>query len=228
MTTPVFQHGKNAFLALGYDLTATLTSGATAASGATAITLTGGTTSLTGEAPIINGGSRYGIFMNNVPIVLSAQPTSTSATLQSATPAGGYAGGTVLPMYNISPWANDISFPQAIETAETTTFSAAGVKTYIVGLKSYTITFSGHFDGSTNAIDQWLTDLIKFQDAGNFIPWVYGPASPGTFSGINSGDIKYYGVGLLTKYDLKSQVSGVVDFDGEIQVSGAVTRNTAL
>ena len=24
MTTPVFQHGKNAFLALGYDLTATL------------------------------------------------------------------------------------------------------------------------------------------------------------------------------------------------------------
>jgi hypothetical protein len=40
--------------------------------------------------------------------------------------------------------------------------------------------------------------------------------------------MKYYGQGVLTKYDLKSPVGGVVEFDSELQVSGAVLRNPTL
>jgi hypothetical protein len=221
MAIPVFQHGKNAFLALGYDLAATLATGTSASA---VLTITSITSAITSEAPTLTGGSKYGLFVGGVPVISNAAPASSPVTL-TATPSTAFTAATVLPMYNISPYINDISFPQAIETPETTTFSKEAVKTYIVGLKGYNISFGGHYDGSTAGIDAIMTDLIKFQDAGNFIPFVYGPSSPGAFTG-QTADMKYYGQGLLTKYDLKSPVGGVVEFNGEIQVSGAVVRST--
>jgi hypothetical protein len=220
MAIPVFQHGKNAFLALGYDLAATLATGTASAS--TSLAITGITSGITGEAPTLTGGSRYGLFVGGKPVLSLAAPATTPVTM---TTSETFVAATVLPMYNISPYINDISFPQQIETPETTTFSKEAVKTYIVGLKGYNISFGGHYDGSTAGIDKIMTDLIAFQDAGNFIPFVYGPSSPGAFTG-QTADMKYYGQGLLTKYDLKSPVGGVVEFNGEIQVSGAVVRGT--
>lgn len=238
--SPVFQHGKNAFLALGYD-----------APGIDAMTMAvsvdGGNSILTGTIPtgsllssgnpVVNGVETYGVFANDCPAWGVAAPTQGSSgdfTLAGQLVSGVTSGDVaVTPMINVSPYINDIGFPQAIDNPETTTFSREGVKTYIVGLKGYSISFSGHYDpslsttGTTGGIDQIMDDLIKWQDAGNFIRFVYGPASPGGFGGQNAS-LFYYGRGVLGKYDLKSSVSGIIEFDSEIQVSGAVSRIPSL
>ena len=233
----VFQHGKNAFLALGYETATTIPTLTAGISSTTAMgAITGFTSSLLAGAastPLVTGGTSYGIFLGGVPNYLTTAVTASGGTLGvSATAA---TGAQVLSMVNVSPYINDVSFPQQIETNETTTFSAAGVKTYIVGLKGWTIAFSGMLDltsGATNvpgAVDKIMSDIIAFQNASsaNLVSFVYGPSSPGA---LNQGtaDLKYYGQAILTKYDLKSSVSGVVTFDGELQVTGAVTRTTAL
>lgn len=232
-----FQHGKNAFLALGYETATTiptLTAGITTTTAMGAIT--GFTSSLLAGAastPLVTGGTSYGIFLGGVPNYLTASVGATSSTLGAT--ATAVAGAQVLSMVNISQYINDVSFPQQIETNETTTFSAAGVKTYIVGLRGWTISFGGMLDLTTaatnvpGAVDKIMSDIIAFQNlsSANLVSFVYGPSSPGA---LNQGtaDLKYYGQSILTKYDLKSSVSGVVTFDGELQVTGAVTRTTAL
>lgn len=233
-----FQHGKNGFLALGYETATTipyLTAGisATTAMGA----ITGFTNSLLdgnkANYVVAGGATTYGIFLGGVPNYLTTAVAATGGSL--AVQATGATGAQVLSMVNISPYINDISFPQQIETNETTTFSAAGVKTYIVGLRGWTISFGGMLDltvGATNApggVDKIMSDIITFQNASsaNLVSFVYGPATPGALGG-GTADLKYYGQSILTKYDLKSSVSGVVTFDGELQVTGAVYRTTAL
>lgn len=230
---PIFQHGKNAFLALGYEIpgaTQSVLSSDIAVSTSADITL--GTGCLFGaQDPMLPGSSVYGLFINGVPNYSTAQPSATT-TLQYLATAP--SGAVCLPMVNISEFCNDISFPQDVEAAETTTFSNAGVKSYIVGLKSYTITFSGQYDpetyggqdGAAGGSDQIMNDLYAFQDNyGYFISFIYGPSSPGAYTGLTPTS-KYYGKAISTKYDLKSSVNGVVTFDGELQITGAVVRTT--
>jgi hypothetical protein len=235
-----FQHGKNGFLALGYETVTgatpipTLTAGISAT---TAMGTIGGFTNslLDGNKAntVVSGATTYGIFLGGVPNYLTASVAATGGTL--AVSATAATSAQVLSMVNISPYINDISFPQQIETNETTTFSAAGVKTYIVGLRGWTISFGGMLDltvGATNApggIDKIMSNIIDFQNisSANLVSFVYGPATPGALGG-GTADLKYYGQAILSKYDLKSSVSGVVTFDGELQVTGAVYRTTLL
>lgn len=237
MATPVFQHGKNAFLGLGYEVAATATTGSVSSG-----TLTTGTVSLTsllgGGNPTLDSGAIYGAFVNGIPCATATKfANGTTSYALAAYPTGmtAAAGSSVLPLINLSKFINDISFPQQIETPETTTFSAEGVKTYIVGLKGYTISFGGHYEATAastssgaytpGGADAIMSALISWQDAGNFIPFVYGPATPGKFTVSGAAAVPFfYGQGLLTKYDLKSGVNNIVEFDGELQISGAVTR----
>jgi hypothetical protein len=242
MATPTFQHGKNGFLALGYDLTSVATSALSADYAGTSpwsasVTPTTGGLLAAGipldasaVSPVTT--TRYGAFVNGVPMATDTKfATGTSTyvmTVNRTTPAS--SGAKVLPMVNLSPYINDISFPQQIETPETTTFSQLGVRTYIVGLKGYTISFNGMYDPtaatstSTGGTDAIMSALISWQDAGNFISFIYGPSSPGAFTG-QAASVVYYGQALLQKYDLKSGVNAIVSFDGELQVTGVVTRS---
>ena len=239
---PTFQHGKNAFLAIGYETASTVaTLGSTMSGTMTVGTISGFTGTLLASDPnVVSGGTTYGYFINSIPAYATTALTATGGTLiGQATGASAGAGLTaasgsqVLPMVNLSPYINDISFPQAIDTPETTTFSAAGVKTYIVGLKGWTISFGGMFDNSAfynssvGTLDNLMNSVITFQDRGNLVSFVYDPSTPGALAAGTAG-VKYYGQALLTKYDLKSSVNGVVTFDGELQVTGAVTRTTNL
>jgi len=250
---PTFQHGKNGFLALGYENVngrSAVTSLTASVSGSTAVIACAPATGtlLAGGQPTLAGGSVYGAFVNGIPYATTTKfangVTSYSASVNS-TVSGTASGSPVLPMVNISQYLNDLSLPIAIEPSETTTFSQAGVKTYIVGLKGYTITFSGMYDptastttlsnaSTTGGLDQIMTDLIAWQDNANtingvytpnFVSFIYGPSTPGAFTG-QAPAPQYYGQGIITKYDLKTSVSGVVTFDSEIQVTGAVTRTT--
>jgi hypothetical protein len=235
MATPAFQHGKNGFLAIGYESSSTVNTGSITGGSLTvtptAGTLLAGGISLADKAISTPTSTVYGAFVNGIPVGTATQfATATSSyTLSVNSSAVAGASSPVLPMVNLSPFINDISFPTQIDTPETTTFSQAGVKTYIVGLKGYTITFAGMYDptaGSsttTGGTDAIMNSLISFQDAGKFISFIYGPSTPGAFTG-QTPSVMFYGQALLNKYDLKSGVNAVISFDGELQVTGVVTR----
>lgn len=239
---PTFQHGKNAFLAIGYETASTVpTLGATMTTTLTVGSISGFTGALIATDPnVVQGGSTYGYFINGIPCYSTTALAATGGTLigtaTGATAGSGLSAAAtsqILPMVNLSPYINDVSFPQAIDTPETTTFSAAGVKTYIVGLKGWTISFGGMFDNSSfynagvGTVDNLMNSVITYQDRGNLVSFVYDPSTPGALNGGTAG-IKYYGQAILTKYDLKSSVNGVVTFDGELQVTGAVTRSVLI
>ena len=120
------------------------------------------------------------------------------------------SGGTLT---DISAYCDNVSFPQPIETAETTTFGSSS-KSYIVGLKDSTISVSGKWDST---VDAHLAAVLG-QSAS--LSFQYGPA------GSTTSNIKYTGECYVTSYDVTAPVGDVVTFSLELQVTGAVTRGT--
>jgi len=113
----------------------------------------------------------------------------------------------------ISDVLTDVSLPQTIETAETTSFGS-NAKTYIVGLSDATISISGNFDVT---VDAHLSSVLGQAATLSF---EYGP------EGLATGDAKYTGECLMTSYEKSGAVGDVVTFSAEFQVTGAVTRGT--
>ena len=112
---------------------------------------------------------------------------------------------------DISNTLTDVSFPQSVDTAETTAFGSSA-KTYIVGLTDGTFSVSGNFDAT---VDAHLAAIVGKADSVSF---EYGPeGSTATF-------VKYTGEAILTSYEKSGAVGDVVTFSAEFQVTGAVTR----
>jgi hypothetical protein len=114
---------------------------------------------------------------------------------------------------DISDVLTDVSFPQTIETAETTSFGSSA-KSYIVGLSDATISISGNFD---TTVDAHLSGVLGQAATLSF---EYGP------EGSTTDDAKYTGECLMTSYEKSGAVGDVVTFSAEFQVTGAVTRGT--
>lgn len=120
------------------------------------------------------------------------------------------AAGTLT---DISTVLTDVSFPQSVETAETTAFGSSA-KSYIVGLSDSTISVSGNFD---TTVDAHLSGVFG-QSA--TLSFEYGP------EGVTSPNAKYTGECIMTSYEKSGAVGDVVTFSAEFQVTGAVTRGT--
>ena len=105
----------------------------------------------------------------------------------------------------------DVSFPQTIDTAETTAFGSSN-KSYIVGLKDTTISISGLWDAT---IDGYLSGTEPASRS-----FIYGPA------GSTGGNVKYTGEAIMTNYSVSNPVGDVVTYSVDLQVTGAVTRGT--
>jgi len=105
----------------------------------------------------------------------------------------------------------DVSFPQTIDTAETTAFGSTN-KSYIVGLKDTTISISGLWDAT---VDGYLSGTEPASRS-----FIYGPA------GSTGGNVKYTGEAILTNYAVSNPVGDVVTYSVDLQVTGAVTRGT--
>lgn len=121
---------------------------------------------------------------------------------------------------DISTYLDDISFPQTVETGETTTFQSPGsAKTYVVGLRDTTLSLSGRYDPT---IDALLSGVIEAQESGTLATasFEFGPA------GSASSAIRYTGEAIVTSYDMTTPVGDVVTFTAELQVTGPVTRGT--
>ncbi len=112
---------------------------------------------------------------------------------------------------NISDTLTDVSFPQTIDTAETTAFGSSN-KSYIVGLKDTTISVSGIWDAT---VDGYISGTEPASRS-----FIYGPA------GTTSGNVKYTGEAIMTNYAVSNPVGDVVTFSIDLQVTGAVTRGT--
>ena len=114
---------------------------------------------------------------------------------------------------DISAFVNNVDFPETADVAETSVLGASN-KTYNVGLKDATISLSGLFDATADAIFGAVvgqTATLSFE---------YSP------EGTASGKIKYTGECILTNYAMSSPVGDVVAYSADLQVSGAVTRGT--
>ena len=114
---------------------------------------------------------------------------------------------------DISNTLTDVSFPAKVDTADVTAFGASA-KSYIVGLTDGTISISGTFDATVDAL---LAGVVGFATPLN---WNYGP------EGSTSTYVKYSGTGFVTSYQKSGTVGDVVKYTAEIQVTGAVTRGT--
>jgi len=114
---------------------------------------------------------------------------------------------------DISNTLTDVSFPQSVDTAETSAFGASA-KSYIVGLTDATISVSGNFDAT---VDAHLAAIVGKADSVSF---EYGP------EGSTASMVKYTGEALLTSYEKSGAVGDVVSYSAEFQVTGAVTRGT--
>tara|TARA_R100001463_G_scaffold675_3_gene3048 strand:+ start:137 stop:541 length:405 start_codon:yes stop_codon:yes gene_type:complete len=112
---------------------------------------------------------------------------------------------------NISTYCDDISFPETIDTAETTAFGATS-KSYIVGLRDATISISGKWDATLDGY------MIGTEPASR--TFEFGPA------GGTSGLVKYTGECILTNYSVSTSVGDVVTWSADLQVTGNVTRGT--
>ena len=117
-------------------------------------------------------------------------------------------GGTSRSLANT---LTDVSFPQSIDTAETTAFGSTN-KSYIVGLKDTTISVSGLWDAT---IDGYLSGTEPASRS-----FIYGRA------GSTGGNVKYTGEAIMTNYSVSNPVGDVVTYSVDLQVTGAVTRGT--
>ena len=104
-----------------------------------------------------------------------------------------------------------VDFPETIDTAETTAFGATS-RSYIVGLRSATISVSGLWDAT---IDGYIIGTEPSSRS-----FIFGPA------GSTGGNVKYTGECILTNYSISNPVGDVVTYTLDLQVTGNVTRGT--
>ena len=114
---------------------------------------------------------------------------------------------------DISNTLTDVSFPQSVDTAETSAFGSSA-KSYVVGLTDSTLSISGNFDAT---VDAHLAAIVGKADSVSF---EYGP------EGSTAGFVKYTGEALLTSYEKSGAIGDVVTYSAEFQVTGAITRGT--
>lgn len=118
---------------------------------------------------------------------------------------------------DMSPYLNEATTTQEIETAETTTFGDLD-KTYITGLGDGTISTSGLFDDTANASDQVLSGLVAQDDnAFTVLP-----------EGATAGARSIIANGQMTSYEVSSPVGDVVAISAEVQADGGLYSGQAL
>jgi hypothetical protein len=120
------------------------------------------------------------------------------------------AAGTLT---NISDTLTDVSFPQSVDTAETSTFGSSA-KSYVVGLTDSTLSVAGNFDATVD------THLAGVLGQAASLSFEYGP------EGSTNGFVKYTGECILTSYEKSGAIGDVVSYSAEFQVTGAITRGT--
>ncbi len=125
----------------------------------------------------------------------------------------------LLGAYDISAYLNEVSSSQSIETADTSTFGTAA-KTYIVGQNEGTVSFSGLYDGSTEAIAEIFQDIIDNDST---------PAiTIAPDAGLVVGSKATLAVGNQTSFEVSAPVTDVVSLNGEFEITDGLRGGVLL
>jgi len=114
---------------------------------------------------------------------------------------------------DISAYVNNVDFPESADVAETTMLGAEA-KSYIAGLTDATISLTGMWDSTADAI---LGVVIGKDDT---LSYEYSP------EGTSSGKVKYTGECIMTAYSVSSPVGDAVAYSADFQCTSSITRGT--
>lgn len=119
---------------------------------------------------------------------------------------------------NISAYADQVSFPQTVDTHEVSVFGTAS-KAFIPGLvDGGEISLSGPLDV---ALGTFVSAIKAAQAAGSSTStFTWGPG------GSVSGQIKQEAEVYVKSYDTSSGVGGRVEYSCSLQITGSVTNGT--
>ena len=131
----------------------------------------------------------------------------------------GKDGRVLVGAYELSSYFNEMSSSKSIETAETTAFGSSA-KTYITSLTDGTISFSGMFDSSADAVSEVFEAIIA---AGSSTAITM--AQDG---GLTIGSSCVIAQALQTSYDITVPVADVVALSGEFQVTDGLQSGVIL
>lgn len=131
----------------------------------------------------------------------------------------GKNSAVLVDKYNISSYLNEVSSSQSIETADTSTFGT-NAKTYIAGQNDATISFSGLYDGATNAIAEIFESIIDNDST--------PPITIAADGGLTVGNKAVLAQAKQTSYEVSAPVSDVVSLSGEFQVTGGMRGGVLL
>jgi hypothetical protein len=112
--------------------------------------------------------------------------------------------------YDLSTYFNMATTSAMAEPVDTTTFGSAN-KTYAVGMKDATVSFEGLWDGSTDAVDEVLTEAVTATADKVITVGSEGAAIGRRAKLINS---------IESSYEIKSAVADMVTISAEVQASG--------
>lgn len=129
-----------------------------------------------------------------------------------------YLGNAAAALQNLSPYADNFSWPQSTDSLDVSAFGTAA-KAMIPGLTDGdVISMSGPYDV---ALHTHLTALKAAQSAGSAAAAIiWGPG------GSVASQARVAGSVYVTSYQLSSAVGGRVDYSASLQVTGAVTNGT--
>lgn len=113
---------------------------------------------------------------------------------------------------DISAFVNSVDLTDTGEIGETTTADGTGAKTFIPGLRPFTVSIEGIFDPTVDAIlDAAVNTLKTFE---------FGP------DGLDGGDVRRTGEVICTSYNPPANVAESNVFTAEFQGTGVLTRDT--
>lgn len=137
------------------------------------------------------------------------------------TPRHGKNTTVFFDTFDLQTYFNEASVAAEVDTAETTTFGPVGnAKTYVVGLEDGTISVSGLFDGTTQAVDEVLSGTLG-QPNGDSIVTV---GWEGTTIGMRCSMAAV----IETSYEVTSPVADVVSTKAEFQGDGSIDSGVYL
>ena len=137
---------------------------------------------------------------------------------KAGTTSAFYLGNVAAALQNLSPFADNLSFPQTTDMLDVSAFGTNS-KAFIPGLSDGdVITMSGPYDVT---IHTHLTALRAGQIAGSAAAaFVYGPGGSVAAQGRTAGSV------FVQSYSTSTSVSGRVEYTASLQITGAVANST--
>ena len=133
---------------------------------------------------------------------------------KAGTTTAFYLANTSNALQNLSGYSDNLSFPQSVQTLETSVFGTAA-KTFITGLTDGdTISVSGPYDVTM------YSHLTGLKTAGSLAGFIYGPG------GSVASQARMAGSVYVSQVSVTSQVGGRVEYAASLQVTGAVSNST--